>query len=102
MSGMGGKRTFPQELLNVLPPSYAQMCGIDYKSVRRRGSMGSIVRDRDARVAGLLYLIAATPGPFAYVFAPAKVRVRSDPVATVQHMVANAGTLRSGVLAELL
>lgn len=61
-----------------------------------------IPSNRQARVAGLLYLLAGTPGPFGYLQAPGRVRVRGDPLATLQHIVANPGLLRAGVLAELL
>lgn len=57
--------------------------------------------NRQARAAGVLYLLAGTPGPFGSVLAPAKLRVRADPAATVQHIISSPALLRAGVLAEL-
>jgi len=63
--------------------------------------MSSIISNRDARIAGTLYLVASLAGPFAYVFAPSKLRTVGDPAATIQQVLASSGLLRAGVLAEL-
>jgi len=57
--------------------------------------------DREARIAGLLYLLAGVPAPFGSLQAPAALRVAGDPAATLQHIVQSPGLLRGGVLAEL-
>lgn len=56
---------------------------------------------REARNAGLLYLIAILPAPFAFLYVPAKLLAHDDPAATLQNVLASQGLLRAGVLVEL-
>lgn len=55
-----------------------------------------------ARVAGVLYLIVAIFGGFAHLFVRATVYLPGDAAGTAQSVVANAGLVRVGVVADLL
>lgn len=55
-----------------------------------------------ARVAGVLYLIVAVFGGFAHLFVRATVYLPGDAGGTAQSVVANAGLVRVGVVADLL
>jgi hypothetical protein len=57
---------------------------------------------RLARIAGLLYLIVAIFGGFAFGFVLGKVYVPGDAAATAANVLANAGLVRLGVVADLL
>ncbi len=57
---------------------------------------------RLARIAGLLYLIVAIFGGFAFGYVIAKVYVPGDATTTAANVVANAGLVRIGVIADLL
>ncbi len=57
---------------------------------------------RLARIAGLLYLIVAIFGGFAQFGVRAQVYVAGDAAATAGNVVANAGLVRVGVVADLL
>jgi hypothetical protein len=57
---------------------------------------------REARIAGLLYLLAGLPGPFAYIYTPGQLFVRGNPAATVQQTVMHADLLRAAVVSELV
>jgi hypothetical protein len=54
-----------------------------------------------ARFAGVLYLIVAIFGGFAHLFVRAQVYVPGDAATTAQRVVANAGLVRIGVVADL-
>jgi hypothetical protein len=54
-----------------------------------------------ARVAGILYLIVAIFGGFAFGYVLGKVYVPGDPTATAANVAANSGLVRIGVLADL-
>jgi hypothetical protein len=56
---------------------------------------------RLARTAGLLYLAVAVFGGFAYGFVLGKVYVPGDAAATAANVLANAGLVRLGVVADL-
>ncbi len=56
---------------------------------------------RLARIAGLIYLGVAIFGAFAYGYVVAKVYVPGDATTTAQNVVANAGLVRVGVIADL-
>jgi hypothetical protein len=59
-------------------------------------------RKSEARLAGILYLLAGLPAPFAYIFAPAKLMVPGDAAGTVARVVAAPEYLRVGVVMELV
>jgi hypothetical protein len=57
---------------------------------------------RLARIAGGLYLIVAVFAAFAFNIATGKVYVPGDAAATAQRVIANAGLLRAGIVADLV
>jgi hypothetical protein len=57
---------------------------------------------RLARIAGVLYLVVGIFGGFAIAYVTAKVYVPGDAATTAANVVANAGLLRIGVVADLL
>ena len=57
---------------------------------------------RLARIAGLLYLIVGIFGGFAIAYVTAKVYVPGDAATTAGNVLANAGLVRMGVIADLL
>jgi hypothetical protein len=59
-------------------------------------------RKRLARFAGFLYLVVAVLGAFAYGFVVTRVYVPGDAAATAANVVANAGLVRAGVVADLI
>lgn len=56
---------------------------------------------RLARIAGLLYLIVGVFGGFAFGYVLAKVYAPGDAATTAANVVANAGLVRIGVVADL-
>ena len=56
---------------------------------------------RIARLAGALYLLVAIPGGFAEAFVQPKMYVAGDAAATAANVLANAGLVRIGVVADL-
>jgi hypothetical protein len=57
---------------------------------------------RPARIAGLLYLLVGIFGGFAEGYVEPKMYVAGNAAATVGNVVANAGLVRIGVVADLL
>lgn len=57
---------------------------------------------RLARIAGLLYLIVGIFGGFAIAYVTARVYVPGDAATTAGNVLANAGLVRIGVIADLL
>src|ERR1700690_2882663 len=57
---------------------------------------------RLARIAGIFYLLVGIFGGFAEGFVDPKMYVAGNAAATAGNVVANAGLLRSGVVAHLL
>jgi hypothetical protein len=57
---------------------------------------------RLARIAGLLYLIVGIFGGFAIAYVTAKVYTPGDATTTAGNVLANAGLVRMGVIADLL
>ena len=55
-----------------------------------------------ARFAGVLYLVVAIFGGFAHLFVRATVYVPGDATTTAERVLANAGLVRVGVVADLL
>jgi hypothetical protein len=59
-------------------------------------------RRRRARVAGVLYLLNAIFGAFALLFVYARVYIPGDAAKSAGNLVANAGLVRAGVVADLV
>jgi hypothetical protein len=57
---------------------------------------------KQARVAGLLYLLASIPAPFGLMYVPNKLIVLDDATATADHIRASESLLRLGVASELI
>jgi hypothetical protein len=57
---------------------------------------------RLARIAGFLYLLVGISGGFAEGYVEPRMYVAGNAAATAGHVVANAGLLRIGVVADLL
>src|SRR2546429_4919214 len=57
---------------------------------------------RIARIAGVLYLLVGIFGGFAEGYVEPKMYVAGDAAATAGNVVANAGLVRMGVVADLL
>jgi uncharacterized protein DUF4386 len=57
---------------------------------------------KQARVAGLLYLLACLPAPFALIYVPTKLIVPGDATATADHVRASETLLRLGTAGELI
>src|SRR5438105_6584972 len=57
---------------------------------------------KQARVAGLLYLLASIPAPFALIYVPDKLIVTGDATATANHLRASETLFRLGIASELL
>jgi hypothetical protein len=57
---------------------------------------------RDARIAGVLYLLVGITGGFAEGFVDPKMYVAGNAAATAGNVVANSGLVRMGVVAHLL
>jgi hypothetical protein len=59
-------------------------------------------QQRNARVAGLLYLVVVLSSPFVLMYAPAKLFVPGDPTATVATLQANLALYRAYILVGLV
>src|SRR5438445_2240265 len=57
---------------------------------------------KQARVAGLLYLLASIPAPFALIYVPSKLIVSGDVTATANHLRASETLFRLGIASELI
>src|SRR5450631_4480111 len=57
---------------------------------------------KQARFAGLLYLLACLPAPFALIYVPGKLIAPGDATATANHVRASATLLRLGMAGELI
>ena len=57
---------------------------------------------KQARVAGLLYLLASIPAPFALIYVPGKLIVFGDATATASHIRNSQTLFRLGIASELL
>src|SRR6266403_640014 len=57
---------------------------------------------RQARFAGLLYLLASIPAPFALIYVPSKLIVSGDVTATANHLRASETLFRLGIASELI
>ena len=56
---------------------------------------------KQARVAGLLYLLASIPAPFALIYVPGTLIVSGDATATANHVRASEILFRLGIASEL-
>ena len=54
-----------------------------------------------ARRAGLLYILASSAAPFAYLYVPDKLLVQGDALATADRVRASEGLLRAAIIGEL-
>jgi hypothetical protein len=59
-------------------------------------------RDKQARVAGGLYVAASIPGFFSLIYVPNAIIVTGDPAATMANVVAHETLFRIGIAAELI
>src|SRR6266446_1168246 len=57
---------------------------------------------KQARFAGLLYLLASIPAPFALIYVPGKLIVSGDATATANHVRTSETLFRLGIASELL
>jgi len=57
---------------------------------------------RQARIAGLLYLLTCIPAPFALIYVPGALMVPGDATATANHVRASEALLRLGIAGELI
>src|SRR5437763_4039194 len=57
---------------------------------------------KQARVAGVLYLLASIPAPFCLIYVPSKLIVPGDATATADHVRASGTLLRFGIASELI
>ncbi len=57
---------------------------------------------KQARVAGLLYLLASISAPFGLIYVPSTLIVPGDATATANHVRASENLLRLGIASELI
>lgn len=57
---------------------------------------------RLARTAGILYLLLIAAAPFALLYVPQKILVRTDPAATVRNLVEHGTLFRIGIASHLV
>jgi hypothetical protein len=57
---------------------------------------------KQARFAGLLYLLACLPAPFALIYVPSKLVVSGDAMATAERVRSSETLLRMGIAGELI
>jgi hypothetical protein len=57
---------------------------------------------KDARIAGLLYLLMAIPGPFSLMYVPGKLIVSGNAAATANNILAHETLFRLGILGILV
>src|SRR6202045_1766287 len=57
---------------------------------------------KQARFAGLLYLLASLPAPFGLIYVPNTLIVTGDATATADHVRASETLLRLGIASELI
>ena len=54
-----------------------------------------------ARLAGLLYMLASSAAPFTYLYVPSALIVKGDALATADRVRASEGLLRAAIIGEL-
>ncbi len=57
---------------------------------------------KNARIAGLLYLLLAIIAPYGVMYVPSKTIVRGDAVATANNILANEFLFRTGIVSHLI
>src|SRR6266446_6197183 len=57
---------------------------------------------KQARFAGLLYLLTCIPAPFSLIYVPGALMVPGDATATANHLRASENLLRFGIAGELI
>src|SRR5258707_2653640 len=57
--------------------------------------------DRQARIAGWLYLLLVIPGPFVLIYLPNKLIVRGDAAATAANLLAHERLFRLVMVADV-
>lgn len=57
---------------------------------------------KQARVAGILYLLACSTAPFSLIYLPRTLTVPGDATATANHVRASVTLLRMGIASELI
>jgi hypothetical protein len=57
---------------------------------------------KQARIAGLLYVLIAVTAPVGLIYVPGKLFVAGDATATADHIRASESLLRMGMASELL
>jgi hypothetical protein len=57
---------------------------------------------KQARLAGLLYLLASIPAPIGLIYVPNKLIVLNDATGTADHIRASESLLRLGIASELI
>jgi hypothetical protein len=57
---------------------------------------------KQARFAGLLYLLASIPAPFCLIYVPGKLIVSGDATTTADHVRASETLFRLGIASELI
>ena len=67
---------------------------------QRTDKMNSI--KQQARAAGLLYLLACLPAPFALIYVPRTLVVSGDAMATAERVRSSETLLRLGIAGELI
>jgi hypothetical protein len=72
------------------------------KALSRQKESGTKSWKRFARIAGVLYLLVGIFGGFAQGYVEPKMYVAGNAAATAANVVANAGLVRLGVVADLL
>ncbi len=58
--------------------------------------------DKNARIAGFLYLLLAITGPVRLMYIPGALFVRNDATATAANIAAHASLFRFGIITDLL
>lgn len=58
--------------------------------------------DKDARIAGAIYLLMVLTGPFSLIYIPNKLIVRGNAAATANNILAHQTLFRFGILADMI
>lgn len=57
---------------------------------------------RNARIAGLIYLILTITALYSYIYVSSKIRVPGDDIATLNKILSNEFLYRTGILSDLI
>src|SRR5262245_15152822 len=69
---------------------------------RQEGGRGMQPTTKDARIAALLYLLMALPGPFCLLYIPRTLIVAGNPAATASNVVGHEMLFRSSIVLGLV